>query len=423
MKIRGLYTQKRSPFYWVRYYDRLEPEPKKKSKSICTKIEISPADRKRIEDATLQNVRPVLKGTPEVRVFAEAFRKGLHQVWVERTNNLKLDYELTLSEAYQKFKIARTIPGKKDELKQKTLLNYDKAIDHFIKACTDKAVHLYTQNDFHNLLRYFEAYSFKQSTNRKKVLKPGEKVMLKDLTLTSRSIYIRTLKALWNYFLTQGNVQTQIFENIRVEETDPEPIPLDDMWKIIRFLQGNTNYPNAYYIVKFLFLTGCRVSSAMVQLKENIDFGEKIIRIQNVKTGKRKGRDTYQFPLYGELERLIKDEMKVSPGESGRLFDHFNLNELNYTAPLEFWTRAMKRLARLGHIKKVYTLKQIRSTSATYFINNMKFDIYRVKKLLDHSDVKVTEKNYIQYNVDLVRQVLDEEMKMSKLIQNSITEV
>lgn len=423
MKVRGLYTQKRSPFYWVRYYDKLEPDPKKKSKSICTKIEISGADLRRIEEAALQNVRPVLKGTPEVRTFVEAFRKGLHQVWVESKVNLKLGYEMTLLEAYKNFKLARTIPGKKDELKQKTLLNYDKAIDHFIKACGDKAVHLYTKNDFHNLLRYFEAYSFKSSTNRKTSLKPGEKVNLKDMTLTSRSIYIRTLKALWNYFLTEGYVQTQIFENIRVEETDPEPIPLDDMWKIIGFLQGNSNYPNAYHVVKFLFLTGCRVSSAMVQLKENIDFGEKIIRIQNVKTGKRKGRDTYQFPLYGELERLIRDEMKVSSGDSGRLFGHFNLNELNYTAPLEFWTRAMKRLARLGHIKKVYTLKQIRSTSATYFINNMKFDIYRVKKLLDHSDVKVTEKNYIQYNVDLVRQVLDEEMKMSKLIQNSITEV
>jgi len=80
----------------------------------------------------------------------------------------------------------------------------------------------------------------------------------------------------------------------------------------------------------------------------------------------------------------------------------------------------MTTLIKFGKIKKKYTLKQIKSTAATYFINNMKFDIYRVKKLLDHSDVKVTERNYIRYDVDLVRHVLDEEMKMNKLLQNSI---
>lgn len=414
MKIRGLYIQKRSPFYWVRYYDKLEPDPKKKSKSICTKIEISGADLRRIEEAALQNVRPILKGTPEVRAFVEAFRKGLHEIWVQNRLKMKLQYQLLLSDAYKEFVTERSIPGKKDQLRERSIINYGIAIEHMIAACGDREVHTYNQEDFHKLLHYFQDYKFKGITE-----KDGS-VSFKLLSQTTRSIYVRTLKSLWAYFIKKGLAREQIFENLRVEDADPEPIPLDDMWRILSQLKNNSNYPNAYAIIRFLFLTGCRVSSAMVQLKENIDFNEKVIKIQNVKSGRRKGREMYLFPLYGELESLLRNEMGVRPGDTGRLFSHFKINELDYTSPLGFWDRLMTTLSKCGHIKKKYTLKQIRSTAASYFINNLRFDIYRVKKLLDHSDVKVTERNYIRYDVELVRQVLDEEMKMPKLLRNSL---
>ncbi|MBN8545826.1 MAG: site-specific integrase [Ignavibacteria bacterium] len=414
MKIRGLYIQKRSPFYWLRYYDKLEPDPKKKSKSICTKIEISSADLRRIEEAALQNTRPVLKGTPEVRAFADAFRKGLHEIWVQNRLKMKLQYQLLLSDAYKEFVTERSIPGKKDQLRERSIINYGIAIEHLIAACGDREVHTYSQEDFHKLLHYFQDYKFKG------IKEKDGTVSVKLLSQTTRSIYVRTLKSLWAHFLKKGLAREQIFENLRVEDADPEPIPLDDMWRILSQLKNNSNYPNAYAIIRFLFLTGCRVSSAMVQLKENIDFNEKVIKIQNVKSGRRKGREIYLFPLYGELEFLLREEMGVNPGDTGRLFGHFKINELDYTSPLGFWDRLMNTLAKHGHIKKKYTLKQIRSTAASYFINNLRFDIYRVKKLLDHSDVKVTERNYIRYDVELVRQVLDEEMKMSKLLRNSL---
>lgn len=414
MKIRGLYTQKRSPFYWLRYYDRLEPDLKKRSKSICTKIEISPADLRRIEEARTKGLAVELKGTPEVRAFAEAFRKGVHEIWIQNRLKVKLGYQVILSDAFKEFVIERSIPGKKDQLRERSILNYRIAIEHMIEACGDREVHTYTQEDFHRLLHYFEDYKFKGVTE-----KDGS-VSHKILSQTTRSIYVRTLKSLWASFIKKGLAREQIFENLRVQDADPEPIPLHDMWKILHQLKDNTNYPNAYAIIRFLFLTGCRVSSAMVQLKENIDFNEKTIRIQNVKSGRRKGREFYLFPLYGELEFLLREEMGVKPGDTGRLFGHFKINELDYTSPLGFWDRLMTTLTKCGHIKKRYTLKQIRSTAASYFINNLRFDIYRVKKLLDHSDIKVTERNYIRYDVELVRQVLDEEMKMPKLLRNSL---
>jgi integrase len=407
MKVRGLYTQKRSPFYWLRYYDKLEPDPKKKSKSICTKIEISSTDRRRIEEAALQNTRTVLKGTPEVRIFAEAFRKGLNDIYISIQKGVRLAVTPTLTEAYKQFKTLRSVPGKKDELKQKTILTYNNAVDHFITACGDREIITYNSEDFNKLLQHFDAIRIGPDS-------------AKRMSTTSRSIYVRCLKSLWNYFLTQKYTREQIFEDVRVEHKDPEPIPLDDMWKIISFFKQNKNYPNSYFLVRFLFLTGCRVSSAMEQLKEDIDFEGKSIRIMNVKTGQRKQKGYYLFPLYGELEYLLHNEMKINQGDVGRVFSHFALNHLQYAEPLTFWRRAMGTMVAVKHIRKRYTLKQIRSTTASYLVNNLKFDIYRVQKLLDHSNVKVTEKNYVRFNVELVRQVLDEEMKHSRLLRNAI---
>ena len=40
--------------------------------------------------------------------------------------------------------------------------------------------------------------------------------------------------------------------------------------------------------------------------------------------------------------------------------------------------------------------------------NKLKMDIFTVKKLLDHTDVKVTDKHYVHFRVDNVRKELDE---------------
>ena len=42
-------------------------------------------------------------------------------------------------------------------------------------------------------------------------------------------------------------------------------------------------------------------------------------------------------------------------------------------------------------------------------------DIYKVKKLLDHTDVKITDKHYVDFRVDGVRRELDE-IELNNLI-------
>jgi len=155
-----------------------------------------------------------------------------------------------------------------------------------------------------------------------------------------------------------------------------------------------------------MLLTGVRPSSALVQLKEDIDFKRKQIRINNIKTGARKGKQFYNFPLYPELERLLAEDIGVVQGDRGRLFEMFTLIPDHYTWPLTFWKRVVNSLYDKKEIQTKYNLKQIRSTFASYLINVYGMDIYDVKRLLDHTDIKITDKHYIGYNTGRVRKKL-----------------
>ncbi len=383
--MRGVYIQKNSPYYWIRFYNKFEEDPKKRRKSVNTKIPVTPSDRKRAEEAHKRGERPKLVGTPELRKFVREFQQGLAEWALQKNAGFSLKKDKKLSEGFEEFKKVRTVPGSKKFLKPKTLSTYTLAVNHFISCCKDKKIHLYKESDYVNLLYYFEE---------------------KKLSKNTRSMYTRSLKALWKYFVEQRYTMQNIIEPIEGEENSPQPIPLDEMWLIIEYLKSYKQFPHHWQIIYFMLLTGCRPSSAILQRKEDINFKRKVIKIQNVKTGGRKGKPYYLFPLYKELEKLIYEEIGVRPGDKGRLFEKFAVVPGHYTWPLSFWKRAINHLYQAKAISEKWTLKQIRATFASYLINVYELDIFDVKKLLDHTDIKVTDKHYVDYDISRMRKKL-----------------
>ncbi len=391
--MRGVYIQKNSPFYWHRYYDKSEQTPSKRPKSLNTKIEVSEADWKRFEAGE----KPV--GTHEVKKLVDGFRRGLNERDIQAKTGIKIKKDLKLSEGYKEFKEYKSTPGLKKGLKKKTLINYDIAVEHFIKASGDRYIYRYTDNDYVKLLNYFEALQIPINKAKDK---------FKSLSVNSRSIYTRSLCALWNYFLEKNYCSKNIIEPTDSEEKDPDPIPADEMYTIIKYLREVKEHPHYYWIIYFMLLTGCRPSSAMVQLKEDIDFKRRVIKIRNVKSGKRKKKPYYLFPLYKELFNLLHNEVGIQQGDSGRLFDMYSVIPENYTYPLSFWDRRIKLLNIAKQISRKYILKQIRPTFISFLINILKMDIYKVFKLADHADIKITDKHYINLKLALVREEMDE---------------
>jgi hypothetical protein len=85
----SIYTQKNSPYYWIRYYDILEHEPSKKRKSLNSKIPITPADQRRIEEAKKKGEKPKLQGTPELKKRLREFATGLAERNMQAKSGVK----------------------------------------------------------------------------------------------------------------------------------------------------------------------------------------------------------------------------------------------------------------------------------------------------------------------------------------------
>ena len=225
------------------------------------------------------------------------------------------------------------------------------------------------------------------------------------MSQNTRANYTRSLRSLWKYFCQKNYASSIIIEAIEQEDKEPNPIPLEDMFSILSYLK-TSEHKHHFQLVYFLLLTGCRPSSAMVQLKEDINLKSKVITIQNIKTGKNKNKPKYKFPIYTELYKLLT-EMGVKQNDAGRLFDMIHLNELHYTYPLSFWERAIKVLNNVKKINDYYTLKQIRSTTASFLVNVIKLESLHVQRLLDHTDIKITGKHYIEKDIKMLREELD----------------
>lgn len=383
----GIFIRSDSIYYWLRFYDKTIEEKSKRAASISTKILVTPADRKRYEESRGTGTKPKIVGNSDLQRFVKAFNEGLHEKIINKKTGVRLIKSKKFSEAAEEYLYYKTRPGDPKKYRTRTILLYKKAVEHFIAAAGDKEIRKYSKRvDYYALLEYFEKNGIRQN---------------------SAAIYIRALRPIWNYFIKEKLVSENIMDKIQSEEAEPAPIPLEEMFRILIYFRENKENPHYFHVLYFMLLTGCRPSSAIVQLKENIFFKEKYIQIENVKTGARKGKKLYQFPLYPELERLLKS-MNVQSGEKGRLFPEFSFSDGYYTSSLRFWERGIKVLALAKKISHAYTLKQIRSTFASFLVNVLKLDIFYVQRLLDHANIKVTEQHYTKLEIQSLRRELED---------------
>jgi site-specific recombinase XerD len=382
----ALYIRENSPYYWLSVYDKHERDSKKKRKKLSTGIEITNADLKRYNEwkksGSPLNKKPKLLGNEKTRRLIAGIKQGQLEEDLFRKTGVKIRKKKLLSDAFEDFKRERSIKDHPKHLKPKTLKNYSTAVQHFISCNTDKEVYKYTyKNDYFEFLRYMEDEDFAQN---------------------SKSIYTRTLKSLWNYFVEEELTEENIIRKIDEEIIGSDPIDLDDMNILLKYYYKKDI--KKYHAIAYLLLSFCRPSTAMVQEVNQIDFKEKIIWMKNVKA--RKKVKYYPFPLYKSLESLVRGILEYHEG-GDRLFSHFPIGN-NYTDAFRWWYRDNLKMFEAGLIRKRYQLQQLRETAPSYALNVLGMDIFTIQKLLDHSNIRITDKHYVKVEMKKARKVLDE---------------
>lgn len=389
---------KSSKNYWIKVYDPLAELEKDKYKSINTNIQLTKADLKiiqKVEKIKMENpnerIRIKLNGTKETKQLINSIIISLRDRKLQKKLGVNLFQKKKLSEGWQEYKSLKTRIGDINAIKPKTLSSYQSSIDKFIEANGDKCIDEYTnKKDFTEFLKYL--------ANNK--TKDG-----RAFTENSIAIYCRSLRTIWNYFLNENYCDSNIIENLKAENSiAPKSIDLKDMEVILNHLKSND--VKKYYIIRYLLLTGCRPSSALVQKRSLIDLNKEYMIIRNVKA--RKLNKHYSFPLYNSLKDLIMDILRDVPDvNNSDLLFHFLTYKNEYRDALGFWDKEIQYLLDNNLIKERYLIKQIRKTFISYVVNELEMPIYLAQKLANHTSSDVTENNYLDLDIQRLKTTLN----------------
>ena len=185
----------------------------------------------------------------------------------------------------------------------------------------------------------------------------------------------------WNY------LSSNPAKNLRsVEITDSKPIRFLSEEEYRRFMDVcKDEYPDFYPMFYAFVHTGFRKGELLSLEWSDIDFENGFIRIRSKngfkpkgidkKTGKAKERI---IPIHEGLKKILR----LIPREGERVFKTYDKHRPR---------RVLIKIAKKAGIEGLTRLHELRHSYATFLLNKG-VDIYKIKELLGHSDIRDTMK-------------------------------
>ena len=211
---------------------------------------------------------------------------------------------------------------------------------------------------------------------------------VKDWTVNND---IKDLKAIFNKALEWGFVHSNPAKKIEyIEISDAKPIRFLSEEEYRKFMEVCKNEFKEYYPIFYTFVhTGMRRGEILGLDWADIDFKRNIIHIRSKDGFRPKGIDkknkqakTRLIPIHDRLTHLLYRLRKPV----GRVFTYRNRpysdNRLG---------RALMKITEKAGIKGLTRLHELRHSYATFLVKHG-VDIYKVKELLGHSDIRDTMK-------------------------------
>ena len=255
------------------------------------------------------------------------------------------------SEAYADFKTSKL-------LAPNTLRIYKNAANSFIKSRGDHPLIRYSNSDF---------YQWVQNLRDKKK------------SQNTIAIYSRHLHAIWNWFIKNKLIESNIIDRVPGEKKTVKIIPDADLQIIYAALT-----PDQVNTIKWLLHTGMRVGESVLLKTSQIDLKNNIIYLRNVK-----GKRNETLPIIAPVRALL---------ETMDLKQEFLLKHRSYNAVRLFFERAIDALTATvdkrgkkitPKLKTRYSLHQLRKTCGSMLANSGVDPVF-LKTYLRHTDIKTT---------------------------------
>lgn len=292
----------------------------------------------------------------------------------------------------------------KIEMKNNRQKTFDEAYDEFLRYCKVRNLRPATIKHYEDIVSYsfykFLDYKFKTYKVQTKsinfrlvedyIIYCKEETNVKDITINTNLIGIRTILY---YFMKLGYTEEFKITPLNIDKpiietyTDLELKILLERPNIDKcnFLQ----YRN-WVIVNFLIATGCRLTTLLNARICDLDFENELITYKHTKN--RKGQ---VVPMSATLKTVLSEyiEFRQSTEEEDYLF----CTAYGKQITSNLLSQNLARYNRKRGVMKT-GIHRFRHTFAKKWIMNGG-DIFRLQKILGHSDMAIV-KNYVEMFTD-----------------------
>ena len=271
--------------------------------------------------------------------------------YVMSNRNAKAQETPLFSTAFANFLLVKNYPSQ-------TIKMHKNATEHFYRCLPDKAIGDYTQEDYFNLVKYFE----KRGSSRNTV-----------------SLNVKKIVTFFNWCISNGLIDKHPFKKISEQVNEVRVVYEDYFIKIINLVQSKT-VKDALWV---LLLTGLRIGELLSLKIRDIDFERDLIYIKNTKAK----RDDV-IPLLPNVRAILEG------------YRWKQQEELIFRISSTHIRREFRKAQR-GDKYKVHDLRRTCATMLSRYVSP-----FVLQRYLRHADIKVTMKYYVRSDLEIMREEL-----------------
>jgi integrase len=219
------------------------------------------------------------------------------------------------------------------------------------------------------------------------------------ISKSSVNIDLRVLKMLFNRAIRWSMLEKNPCKGIK-QFKSPQQERISLTSSEIKSIIDVSEDTDLKKVIIYAVLTGCRIGEIVNLEWKDINFIKSYILVVNKKNFQTKSRKIRQIPM----STVLKNYLLEWSNSRSNFSDYVFLNKKGYKSNSGYLTKKFKSLVRQLNLSERYCFHCLRHTFATNFLQATG-NVYFLKQLMGHSDIKVTEQ-YLHYtNTDLINQV------------------
>lgn len=284
-------------------------------------------------------------------------------------------------------------------MSKKSNLSIQEAFDLFIRKCKIKNLTDLSISSYEKKMVHFYEFIDKsdpitavtKDTVDDYILWLRENTDANDITINS---YLRSVRAFLYFCMEDRYIPTFKIQLIKAEKKIKETYTDDELVRLLEKPDVDNcsfSYYKTWVFENYLLGTGNRISTALDLHIGDINFQSGVIILR-----KTKNRKQQIIPLSATLAEILQGYLQIRGGEAD---DYVFCNEYGEQASCRTYQQLVRRYNRKRGVEKT-SCHTFRHTFAKNWILNSG-DMFRLQKILGHSDLTVTKEYVNMFGQDL----------------------